>query len=617
MLAYYQGVIRRVEEGTSVVRLLALARLRLLIVLALVAAFALPAQPAPALAQADPCPEPNNGFTNACFVGPAAPTVQGFISAAADIDAYKFEVSGRLAQVRIELSGLPADYDLHVFNGNAGFIGESTNQGLTPDVLDVPLIPGPYFVFVNSSQGGFSPNRPYTLSITVTPIPDPRPGLKGDPCPEPNEAFDRACPLTPGQLVFGMLAIQQDVDTYAFDVAEADSRVTAALGESPADFVFELLREDGSEEGRSDPFSILIGRLKPGRYFVRISRSGGEPNPAPYELLVTVTPPSRLPVASSNDPCPEPNDDNEAACNLGTGSPAIGFISTPFDIDRYRFEVSGGPMRVHLELTDLPADYELDVQALDGGSKAASHNGGTFPEAADAVLEPGTYIVVVYSLVGGASDERPYRLALSMAGPDDGPPAAATVLFAENFLNAGWHFSNESSNLDAYEVGTYDGEYVLKLHHAASQGSVEYDEPGGADLVDFQLDLDARVTGLPEKNGGFYVAFRRQDTINTYAVYVDVVREGSPGGAKLVRWVDGRTTVLADWVEAPAIRKGSQPNHVTIRAVGDSLTVAINGQQLLSGRDGRFRRGDIGLGVITWDRPTEVRFDNVLATAAR
>ncbi|MCC7105378.1 MAG: PPC domain-containing protein [Chloroflexi bacterium] len=599
-------------------KLLAHGPLSALLVVSTLLSLGFPVRATPALAQADPCPEPNNGFNNACFIGPAAPIVQGFISDAGDVDAYKFEVAVPLAQVEILLTNLPEDYDLHMFTGNAAYMGESVKQGNQPDAINLSLFRGTYFVFVNSSHGGFSPNRAYALSIAAQPTND-RPGLAGDPCPDPNDGFERACPVTPGTLAFANLASADDVDAYRFDVPEGDSRVTVALGDVPGDFVFGMYKADGTEMSHSDSTSTLIGRVDPGTYFVKVGRQGGEPNPAPYELLVTVTPPAFAPAARSSDPCPEPNDENEAACSLGTGAPAIGFISNPFDIDRYKFEVTGARTWVHLDLTELPADYELEVQAApDGTSLATSHNSGTFPEAIDVDLDPGTYIVVVYSLQGGASDEKPYKLTLGMSDPSGGPAANANVYFADNFNSVNAHFTSESRNLEAYEVGYYDGEYVVRLHHdATNDQTYEGDEPAGADLLDFQLDLDARVTRLPAQHGGFTVLFRYADDSNTYELYVDTVNEGGAGAVSLSKFVEGKLTNLSKWADSPAIKTGSQPNHVTIRAVGDQLTVAINGQQLISARDGTYKRGDIALGVVSWDQPSEVRFDNVLVTPAK
>ena len=77
------------------------ARQTWLVPLALVLSLFPPLPVAPALGQVDPCPEPNNGFNNACFVGRSVPTVLGSLSSGNDVDAYKFQVSDPVAQVRV------------------------------------------------------------------------------------------------------------------------------------------------------------------------------------------------------------------------------------------------------------------------------------------------------------------------------------------------------------------------------------------------------------------------------------------------------------------------------------------------------------------------------------
>lgn len=580
---------------------------RVLLALAMAGTWWLP--PRSVAAQADPCPEPNNGFNNACFIGAAVPTVQGFISQPGDVDAFKFEVNVPVAAVKIELGGLPADYDLHLFSGNAGFVGEAVTPGRGNEVIDLPLIRGNYFLFVNGNPGQADPGRPYTLTVTQAPIGAP----PAASCPEPNDVPENACTVTPGRVAFGAIDVPADVDSYRFEVAEPNSRVTVATGDVPADIRIKLLNSSGGSEGETDGASTLVGRVQPGVYVAQLYRTGDDPSPAAYSLLVTLTPPALAPVASDRDPCPEPNDDNDKACPVTLDTPAEGYISNPADIDRYTFEVKGGRSWVHVELSNLPADYDLEVQDSADNSLQASHNGGTFPEAIDIDLDPGTYYVAIYSLGGQGSDDKPYRMTVSMVPADSPQRPRAEILFADNFNGGSSHFTTQSRDGNAYEVGVYDGEYVVKLHRGSSDSSLEADEPAGADLKDFQLDLDARMTALPSESGGFTVSFRWQDDGNTYELYVDPINQA----AKILRWVDGKKKDLSDWVKSPAIKPGGQTNHVTIRAQGRNLGAAINGQPLIVVRDDTYSQGDLALGTVTWDRPVEVRFDNVLVTTIR
>lgn len=583
--------------------------------LALSLAIALPAGPRPALAQADPCPEPNDTFAGACFVGPGTPTVRGFITQAGDVDAYKFEVNDPLARVRVELADLPADYDLHLFDTNAAVLAESTNQGTVPDTIDLLMIRGTYFVFVNAPRGQFSPGQPYRLSINVAAVAEPLPGSVFTPCPEPNDTFEQACPIASGKLAFGLLGGPGDVDVFGLDVAEAGSLVNAKLGEVPDDFTFELLDAAGAVLDRGVYDVQLSTRVGPGRYFVRVRRAGGDGSPAPYPLLVTATPPAVAPAATRPDACPEPNDGYDQACPIGPDGPAFGYIATPSDLDMYTFEVSGGRAWVHVELTDLPADYKVEVQDASHAFVQSSDNAGTFPEALDLDLDPGRYFILVYSALAQSKSDQPYRLGLSMVPLDGASRPSGTVLFADNFNVPGAHFAATAAE-DSYEVGYYDGEYVVKLHQPGRPDSIENaGQVANADLKDFQLELDARMTVPAQRAGGFDVSFRWQDADNQYELYVDTVSR--PGAAGLSRWSNGKLKDLTPWVPSAAIRTGSQSNHVTIRADGTRLAVAINGQAVLEVTDDTFAVGNIGLGAWSGDQPTEARFDNVLVTPIR
>ncbi len=51
-----------------------------------------------------------------------------------------------------------------------------------------------------------------------------------------------------------------------------------------------------------------------------------------------------------------------------------------------------------------------------------------------------------------------------------------------------------------------------------------------------------------------------------------------------------------------------------IRAVGPTLSISIEGQEILSVADERFGSGLVVLGVVTWSGPVTATFDNVLVT---
>jgi len=132
-----------------------------------------PAQAMPALGQ-DVCPEPNDTFQAACYLGPNS-DANGFISSPNDVDAYRIEVLDFNTDVHAEMQ-MPFPYKMELANWNGDVIASSTT-GQGAETLDKTVpIPGSYYIFVHSGNGQFSDARPYnifrSLSYPGSKIPD-------------------------------------------------------------------------------------------------------------------------------------------------------------------------------------------------------------------------------------------------------------------------------------------------------------------------------------------------------------------------------------------------------------------------------------------------------------
>jgi hypothetical protein len=137
------------------------------------AAGALPSEPplaAPGLRavpyQQESCPEPNDGFPQACPVSPPA-RLTGFIQTADDLDTFVVRV-GAPGRLLATLTNLPADYDIHVYDASAKLVAESQNEGTADDTIDTQIgAPGNYFIFVNFGRGDLNPTAPYQLVVDL------------------------------------------------------------------------------------------------------------------------------------------------------------------------------------------------------------------------------------------------------------------------------------------------------------------------------------------------------------------------------------------------------------------------------------------------------------------
>src|SRR5690349_17019476 len=108
-------------------------------------------------------------------------------------------------------------------------------------------------------------------------------------------------------------------------------------------------------------------------------------------------PPPTNPVIRGQDVCPEPNDTFQAACFLGKDSDALGFISTPTDVDAYRIEVYDFNTDVHVEMPKMPAPYKVELANWNGDVIATSGRDGA-GEVIDTTVDlPGAYYIFVHS----------------------------------------------------------------------------------------------------------------------------------------------------------------------------------------------------------------------------
>jgi hypothetical protein len=121
-----------------------------------------PVRAAPAAAD-DPCPEPNDEFQQACYLGAGGDAV-GFLGREGDVDAYRFEALDALAQVHVEIADRPLPYRVHLANWNGDVISSGPDGRLD---MTLPMA-GSYFVFVDSATGQFSDGVQYRLAIKLT-----------------------------------------------------------------------------------------------------------------------------------------------------------------------------------------------------------------------------------------------------------------------------------------------------------------------------------------------------------------------------------------------------------------------------------------------------------------
>jgi hypothetical protein len=111
----------------------------------------------------DPCPEPNDSFQSACYLGTDGDAL-GFISNPGDIDAYRFEARDFNTKLHVALVERPFPYRLNLANYNGDIVESSPNGEFETTVS----LPGTYYIFVDSGTGGSSDGAPYVLNASAS-----------------------------------------------------------------------------------------------------------------------------------------------------------------------------------------------------------------------------------------------------------------------------------------------------------------------------------------------------------------------------------------------------------------------------------------------------------------
>ena len=90
--------------------------------------------------------------------------IQALLNTSTDVDWFKFSNTNSQKNIRVTLSGLPADYDLRLYSSSGTLLFTSANTGLTTETIKYNNAPvGTYFIRVYGYNGAFNAGSCYTL----------------------------------------------------------------------------------------------------------------------------------------------------------------------------------------------------------------------------------------------------------------------------------------------------------------------------------------------------------------------------------------------------------------------------------------------------------------------
>jgi len=179
------------------------------------------------------------------------------------------------------------------------------------------------------------------------------------------------------------------------------------------------------------------------------------------------------------------------------------------------------------------------------------------------------------------------------------------VFYQDDFSNetTGWSRARTDEGITDYENGVY--RIFVNMENQDFLGT-----PGLALQSDVRVEVDATKVAGPDDND-FGVLCRYQNNNNFYQFFVS-----SDGYVGILKLVDGSSqNISADQlIDHPAVNTGNSLNHIRADCVGDTLTMYVNGQQVLTAQDTTFMNGgDVGVFAGTYDIPgTDIHFDNFI-----
>ncbi len=183
------------------------------------------------------------------------------------------------------------------------------------------------------------------------------------------------------------------------------------------------------------------------------------------------------------------------------------------------------------------------------------------------------------------------------------------VLYEETFsgtTTGDWYVGSTPSS----DKWVDNGKYYALVKEAVS--TVSFNGTAGP-FVDAQIDLDIdHILGAQTLSAGGLI-FRVTDVNNMYAFFV------SPAGTfAVMKWVSGTPSTLLAWAESPAIIKGATRNHLTVVAIGPSLSFLVNNTEVAMLTDTSLTSGRVGVIAKAFDAEVDVLegFDNLIVQTA-
>lgn len=111
----------------------------------------------------------SNNTSSTAKTAPLNANFTGLITPSTDVDWFKFTTTGTNTKIKIDLTNLPADYDVTLYRSNGTTLGSSVNGGTTAEVIKYnATTTGSYLIKVYGYNGATSASSCYTLKVSTS-----------------------------------------------------------------------------------------------------------------------------------------------------------------------------------------------------------------------------------------------------------------------------------------------------------------------------------------------------------------------------------------------------------------------------------------------------------------
>ncbi len=269
---------------------------------------------------------------------------------------------------------------------------------------------------------------------------------------------------------------------------------------------------------------------------------------------------------------------------------------------------NSGGLAANLEgfLIGIPTQlgYGGDDQFVDCRVLADTNRDGKIDDR-DSCIPTGGFINALrpvnlaYQLIEAARNGEMLKAEESSPLTSINIPGQGSILFEDDFSDSGsgWGSWEGEKGVRGYVNGEYQIEVLADNYIIWSHT--------GESFTDVIIEVDAYVVNGAE-DGDFGILCRYQDASNFYSMEIS-----EDGQFAIWKLVDGEYFSLVDWRGSSLFSEVKGRVHFTVACVGETLTLAINGELMAQVHDSDLTSGDVGVIVGTLESAgIVVGFDN-------